>query len=162
MDELSAATGETISLAARNGIYAQYIRVVQATNALRIHVPTGTRRPLVWSAAGFALLSDVDEREIAALVRRTNAERRSGPRVELDKVLEHVTELREHGYFFSRGLVTPGGGHIAMRVAVADRQGSHTLYAIGVAGWVDRIRRDRKRIVRLMRTALRQAPENTG
>ena len=50
LQELSSRTGETISIAARNGIYAQYIRVVQATNALRIHVPTGTRRLLVLTA----------------------------------------------------------------------------------------------------------------
>ena len=97
LDELSIRTGETISLAARNDIFAQYIRVIQATNALRIHVPTGTRRPLVWSAAGFALLSEADEEEIAALVRRTNAERRSGPRIRLDQVLENEGCCRERG-----------------------------------------------------------------
>lgn len=154
---LSADTGETISLAARNGIYAQYIRVVQATNALRIHVPTGTCRPLVWSAAGFALISEMEEDAIAALVRRTNAEDRAGkPLIELDQVLRHVSRFREDGYFLSRGLVTPGGGHISMRFDIVGPCGHRSMYALGVAGWVDRIERDQAHIVDCMRAALRR------
>lgn len=155
LQELSSRTGETISIAARNGIYAQYIRVVQATNALRIHVPTGTRRLLVWSAAGFALLSEASEKEIAALVRRTNAEecaRRD--RIELSRVLENIDRLRRQGYFVSRGLVTPGGGHIAMRLPPAGSKPRQQAYALGVAGWVERIERNERRIVRLMRSSL--------
>jgi len=157
LQELSDGTGETISLAARNGIYAQYIRVVQATNALRIQVPTGTRRLLVWSAAGVALLSEADEREIAALVRRTNAEHRSGrDRIELRRVLENIDRFRRQGYFFSRGLVTPGGGHISMRLPPLGAESRQPLYALGVSGWIVRIARNEKRIVRLMRSALQQ------
>jgi DNA-binding IclR family transcriptional regulator len=162
LQELSSRTGETISIAARNGIYAQYIRVVQATNALRIHVPTGTRRLLVWSAAGFALLSETDEKEIAALVRRTNAEERSSrDRIELAKVLENIDRLRRQGYFFSRGLVTPGGGHIAMRLPPVGPEPRQEVYALGVAGWVERIEHNEKPIVRLMRSVLRR-PNQAG
>lgn len=157
LQDLSSGTGETISIAARNGIYAQYIRVVQATNALRIHVPTGTRRLLVWSAAGFALLSEADEKEVAALVRRTNVEEGPGrDRIELRRVLANIDRLRRQGYFFSRGLVTPGGGHIAMRLPPAGTEPQKPIYALGVAGWVERIERNEKRIVRLMRSTLRR------
>lgn len=159
LHELSSKTGETISIAARNGIYAQYIRVIQATNALRIHVPTGTRRLLVWSAAGFALLSEADEKEIAALVRRTNAEERSSrDKIEVGQVLKNIDQLRRQGYFFSQGLVTPGGGHIAMRLPLAGPESHGQAYALGVAGWVERIERNEKHIVRIMRSALRKPP----
>lgn len=163
LHELSSRTGETISIAARNGIYAQYIRVIQATNALRIHVPTGTRRLLVWSAAGFALLSEADEKEVAALVRRTNAEERSSrDRIELGRVLENIDQLRRQGYFISRGLVTPGGGHIAMRLPPTGPESHRQIYALGVAGWVERIERNEKHIVRLMRSALRRSTSQGG
>lgn len=163
LHDLSSRTGETISIAAPNGIYAQYIRVIQATNALRIHVPTGTRRLLVWSAAGFALLSEADEKEIAALVRRTNAEERSGcDRIELGRVLENIDQLRRQGYFFSRGLVTPGGGHIAMRLPPPGPEPHRQVYALGVAGWVDRIERNEKHIVHLMRSALLRSRRQEG
>jgi len=155
LQELSTGTGETITIATRNGIFAQYIRVVQATTALRIHVPTGTRRLLVWSAAGIALLADAEESEIAALVHRTNSEDlNSGSHIDLRRVLENVGLFREQGYFFSRGLVTTAGGHIAMRLPSADIAGRQQVYALGVAGWIERIERNETKIVQQMKAAL--------
>ena len=153
MEELSRETGHTITLAARNSIFAQYIYVIQATNALRLHTPVGTRRLLVWSASGFALLRDVPEAEISALVRRTNAEQ---PRQKLscEEAINNVRKLRETGYFFSKELVTPGGGHIAMRLPSRSAGREHSL-AIGVSGWVEEIQRGEARIVKLMRRAIR-------
>jgi DNA-binding IclR family transcriptional regulator len=69
-------------------------------------------------------------------------------------VLGNIDRLRRQGYFFSRGLVTPGGGHIAMRLPPAGAEQQKPIYALGVAGWVERIERNEKRIVRLMRSAL--------
>lgn len=153
MEELSRETGYTITLASRNGIFAQYIHVIQATSALRLHTPVGTRRLLVWSASGFALLRDVPEPEIAALIRRTNAEQ---PRQKLNSkdVVNNVRKFREEGYFFSRELVTPGGGHIAMRLPSRSNGREHSL-ALGVSGWIEEIQRSEAKILRLMRRALR-------
>jgi DNA-binding IclR family transcriptional regulator len=92
----------------RNGIYAQYAHVIQATNStLRLHTPTGTNRLLAWSAAGFALLRDVPDDEIRILVRRTAAEQQTH-KLEIKQVIENVKEFRRQGYFFSRELVTAG------------------------------------------------------
>ncbi len=153
MEDLSRETGHTITLAARNGIFAQYIHVIQATNALRLHTPVGTRRLLAWSASGFALLRDISEPEIAALVRRTNVEQ---PRQKLSTkdVINNVKTFREGGYFFSKELVTPGGGHIAMRLPSRSTGREHSL-ALGVSGWIEEVLRGETRIVKLMRRALR-------
>ncbi len=157
MDELSAQTGQTISIAARNGIYAQYIRVEQATTPLRVAVPTGTRRLLAWSASGTVLLGAADEAEIAAVVRRTNAERLPGqPRVDTARVLENVALFRRQGYFFSRGMVVPGAGHIAMAMPSAGATRQPQVHALGVAGWIEELERNEARIVRQMRTALQR------
>lgn len=153
MDELSAETGATITLASRNGIYAQYIHVIQATNTLRLHTPTGTNRLLVWSAAGFALLRDVSDDEIRMLVRRTAAEQESH-KFDVKQVLEYVREFRRYGYFFSRELVTPGGGHIAMRLP-SEIPSQHAL-AIGVSGWIEDIERQKSRIIRSTRSAIQR------
>src|SRR5690554_2544091 len=45
MEYLNAVTGETIVLAAQNGLHSQYLRVLQGTNALRVHLHIGTLRP---------------------------------------------------------------------------------------------------------------------
>ena len=57
LEEISQKTGDTVIIAARNGIFSQYIHVLQARSAMRFHVPHGTRRLVVWSATGFALLT---------------------------------------------------------------------------------------------------------
>jgi DNA-binding IclR family transcriptional regulator len=119
MDELSRATGQTIILAGRNGIYAQYFHVVQATRPLRLHVPVGTFRMLVWSTAGFVMLQETPESEVRALVRRTNAE--AGPshaRIQVSEVLARIAQARQAGYAFSRALVTPGTGMICVRLPI--------------------------------------------
>jgi DNA-binding IclR family transcriptional regulator len=152
MEELSEETGATITLAARNGIYAQYIHVLQATNTLRLHTPTGTKRLLVWSAAGFALLRDVPEDEVLMLVRRTNAEQ-GRHKIDGKQVLAHIAEFRRQGYFFSRELVTPGGGHISMSLPPGRNRRERPL-AIGVSGWIEDLDREENRIVRVMRKVI--------
>lgn len=154
MEQLGKETGATITLASRNGIYAQYVHVIQATDTLRLHTPTGTNRLLVWSASGFALLRDVPDDEIRILVRRTAAEQ-TVHKLDIKQVLENVREFRRQGYFFSRELVTKGGGHISMRLPSADGRGNHAL-AIGVSGWIEDIERRKTRIIRAMRAAVQR------
>lgn len=154
MEELNRETGETVILAVRNGIYAQYIRALQATNAMRLHVPVGSRRLLVWSAAGFALLAHSPEDEIRALVCRTNAEARADQkRIAPRKTLAAVAQARKSGYYFSRGLVTPGAGLIGM--PLPEGVGHHDRpLVIGVSGWIEHLEREETRIVRLMRETI--------
>lgn len=161
MDELNAETGETIILASINGIYAKYIHVIQATSPLRLHVPLGTQRPLVWSAMGSALLSDVSDDAIRLLVRRTNAEATPGQKpVDVRKTLENVNQIRKTGYLFTRGMVVPGAGMISMRLPIGS-MGSGRPLAVGIGGLLDSLEHNERRIVRLMRNAIDRYIEQT-
>jgi DNA-binding IclR family transcriptional regulator len=151
MKTIGASTGQTVLLGARNGIYAQYIHVIEAENGFPIHVPTGTCRLLVWSAAGFALLSNEREQTIRLLVLRTNAEV-PNLQIKLRQVLANVGTVRRQGYFLSDGLVTPGGAHISMPLPVEATRGRALV--IGVSGRSDVIRRDEARIVEAMQIAI--------
>jgi DNA-binding IclR family transcriptional regulator len=152
MQELSDETGMTITLAARTGLYAQYIHVLQATSTLRLDTPIGTNRLLVWSAAGFALIGDLEDSGIRLLVHRTQSEFPGTTRkITAAAVLEHVRSFREKGYFLSNELVTPGGGHISLRVPETAQT---RPLAIGVSGWIEDILREESRFVRVMRRAL--------
>ena len=115
MEELNRLTGHTICLGARNGLYSQYIHVIQGTTPLRFHLPPGTRRLLAWSSVGFCILSQVDPGDVEKLVRRTNAEAAPDQKqLSLAAVRTEIEGVRARGYVFSRGLVTPGAGMIAM------------------------------------------------
>jgi DNA-binding IclR family transcriptional regulator len=114
MKELSELTGDTIILAMRNGLYVQYIHVVQATSAARLHVTLGTTRPLAASGTGYAMLSTMTDHEIKRIVMRVNADAADGkPLVKLSDLMEHVVHTREKGYTFSCDIVTRGGGMLA-------------------------------------------------
>jgi DNA-binding IclR family transcriptional regulator len=146
LEGIAQATGDTVILAARNGIYSQYIHVIQARSHMRFLVPTGSRRLAVWSATGFALLGGATDEEIRALTRRTNAELAEPQPVNPRKVLANVRQLRERGYFFSRGLVTPGAGSIAMPLPRGIDRRDRPL-AIGVSGGLDDFVRREQEIV---------------
>jgi DNA-binding IclR family transcriptional regulator len=150
LEEISHKTGETVIVAARNGIFSQYIHVLQARSAMRFHVPHGTRRLVAWSATGFALLTKCSDNEIRVLCTRTNAEALFGqPRVDINQVLENVRQTRRNGYFFSTGLVTPGAGSIAVplpdNIDARDR-----ALTVAVSGILDEIGRREKEIVALL------------
>ncbi len=150
LEEISQRTGDTVIVAVRNGIFSQYIHVLQARSAMRFHVPHGTRRLVVWSATGFALLTKCTDNEIRGLCTRTNAEAPSGQsRVEINQVLENVRQTRRDGYFFSTGLVTPGAGSIA--VPLPDGiDGRDRALTVAVSGILDDIARREKDIVALL------------
>jgi DNA-binding IclR family transcriptional regulator len=132
MKELSELTGDTIILAMRNGFYVQYIHVIQATSAARLHVTLGTTRPLAASGTGYAMLSTMTDHEIKRIVMRVNADAEDGkPHVKLAEVMSHVEHARAEGYSFTCDMVTRGGGMIA--APLPGPQGSPAL-VIGIGG----------------------------
>ncbi len=156
LEEISCKTGDTVILAARNGIYSHYVHVIQASRAMRFHVPRGSRRLVVWSATGFALLSGASADEIRALVLRTNAEA-SGerPPIDLRRVQSHVQRGRDEGHVFSKGLVTPGAGSIAVPLPSGIDRRERPL-AVAVSGPLDDFIRREHAIVDMIRDALRR------
>ncbi len=162
LEELSHKTGDTVIIAARNGIFAQYIHVLQARSAMRFHVPPGSRRLVVWSATGFSLLTACNDREIRGLCTRTNAEAALGiPRIDTNQVVENVGRTRRDGYFFSAGLVTPGAGSIAIPLPEGI-DGWNRALAVAVSGPLQDMTRRRAEIVALLNDVvqryLRPAP----
>ena len=110
---LSEETHEAVVVATRIGIYSHYIYVVPARGNLRYHIPIGSRRLAATSATGQILLSHLDDKEVSAIIRRTNSEIKDA-QIDLKKTLETISAARTAGYAFSRGNVTSGAGAIAV------------------------------------------------
>ena len=154
VEEISHRTGDTVIIAARHGIYSQYIYVMQARSSMRFHVPQGSRRLVVWSATGFALLAHSTESAVRALCTRTNAEAPEGQaRVSFNQSWNRIQQVSEKGYFFSRGLVTPGAGSIAMPlphgIDILERP-----LAVAVSGILDDFVTREELIVELLRDVI--------
>lgn len=114
MERLSELTGETIMLATRNGQFAQYIDIIQATIPKRVHTALGNVRPLARSGTGYALLSTLSDDEVIRIIMRHNAYAPDdAQKVKQRDVLDTVATVRERGYAITRDLVSSGAAVIA-------------------------------------------------
>jgi IclR family transcriptional regulator, acetate operon repressor len=127
---LNESTGETIVLAAQNGLHAQYMRVLQGTNVVRMHLHIGSRRPMLNSGTGRMLLTAMDDATIRRLIRKHNALKEPPFPIDADAVFARLAEDRARGYALSMHQVTPYSGVIAMRLPTVE--GGRPL-AIGIA-----------------------------
>ncbi|MFB9266654.1 IclR family transcriptional regulator [Bradyrhizobium erythrophlei] len=134
MEDLSAQTGETIMVAVRNGLSAQYVHVIQAKLPMRLYVKSGTLRPLARSGSGYALLSSYPDREVRRLVRLINAnETRPDRQVDIKALLLELRKVRAQGHAFSVNLVTPGAGVVAVNLPpIAESQEPLVLCVAGL------------------------------
>jgi DNA-binding IclR family transcriptional regulator len=153
MEDLQQKTGDAVVLALRNGIWAQYIHVVQATSMARLQVTRGALRPLAASGTGYALLATLPDTEVKKIVHRINAETRSGKTaaVDTDELLQTLAEIRRLGYAFTTDLVTPGGAVLAMPLPVTD--GGQAL-VLGLAGISEVLKKRRPELVGTMRETI--------
>lgn len=152
MEHLNDATGETIVLAAQNGLQSLYLRVLQGTNALRLHLHIGTVRPLFGSGTGNMLLSAMNEDTVRKLARRFNASCPPARRIDVEDVLVSVEQDRAKGYSLSLNQVTMHSGLIAMLLPTEPAQQALVL---GISGLSARLIEHEQKYVKLMRKAMK-------
>ncbi len=119
LDTVRSETDETVILAIRNDIYAQYILVQDSPDPLRLQVQSGILRPMTCCAPGRIFLSLLSDAEVGRIARRTNNEVRSERLVTPEAVvLKKVREAREKGYATTDGDMTPGAGSISIALPI--------------------------------------------
>lgn len=153
LERVAEETSSVVSLSQGKNIYVRYLHVIQSNNQA-VHLSLALRRYIVWSSAGISLLVGRPEAEIKRLVTSTRAQ--DDPfvdRIRLEKVLEMVRAATQQGYFFSRGMVTPGMGTISMRLPPS-LAGSQGPIVFGVGGPLDILERSEKDIVQQIREEL--------
>ncbi len=152
MHDLNDETGETVVLAAQNGLHSQYIRVIQGTNTLRMHLHIGTLRPLFVSGTGRALLSQMDQATIRKLAHKHNASSDSQPPLDIPNVLGQAAVDRANGYAMSLNHVTPRAGSIAMPLPTRSQ---YRPLVIGLGGLSDRLITNEQRYAEAMRRGVK-------
>jgi IclR family acetate operon transcriptional repressor len=153
LEQLNHETGETIVLAAQNGLHSQYLRVIQGTNTLRMHLQIGTLRPLLRSGTGRMLLSRMDDGTIRKLTRKYNLSAAEQDRVDAEQLLAQVAEDRARGYAVSMNQVTP---HATLIALLLPTRPTEKPLAIGVAGLTERLLANEERYVKAMQNAISQ------
>lgn len=96
--QLSADTGETVSLLRRRGVSVEFLTTVESRQRLRVGERTGTVLPARLTSGGKALLAALDDASIRSLYAggRTPAERLAAH--DLVRLLAEMTDVRRVGY----------------------------------------------------------------
>jgi DNA-binding IclR family transcriptional regulator len=150
--EVHAATQETVTLSVQNDLACRFLRVIPGTFPISLRMTEGFVAPLLTTAVGTAILSQLTDDEIAALVDRANDRaKRKTERVDGAKVAREVREVRTRGYAVAYDAVFPDTGAIAVPFP-SDMDGFPM--AIGVGGLRERMRRNEGAIYRSIRASL--------
>lgn len=152
MENLSRDTGQVAALGARSNLQAQFIHVVCAGAAIRT-VERGAFAPLTRTAVGWMLLSHLSDGEVTRLCTHVNATEVPDKRVSPSWLTDQIQAVRENGYAFIFGNMTPGVGAISMAVPMAV-DGPPVVFAVGGSGAAFVARKNE--LVRAMRQSAEQ------
>jgi len=149
VERLQRITNETVGLATENDLYIQYVLFREPAHPFKSVPREGVMRPMIDSAAGLALLSQMSDRQIEKIFRYSHYYRMGDCEVtRLDQLMQDIRWIRHIGYAHHENRPDPGLSAIAMPLG-------QTMYgvrlAIGVGGLVDRIARAKTDIVKAMR-----------
>jgi DNA-binding IclR family transcriptional regulator len=152
MNDVHAATGETVSINSKNDVYVQYVKIIQSRHALRFHVDEGTLRPVTLTAVGWTLMSAMSDDAIDNLVRRANIASGKADRVTIAQIMERVQKVRQQGYGYAEDVPFLGGGTICMLLPIKIQNQAAVL---GLGGARDRIRENRDRYLAVLQRAVK-------
>lgn len=130
LEELAAATGETVFVCGPAGSHAVVLDIVDSPAAIRYHVHVGKRLPIQATASGRAILSQYEPDERNAVLRRVAYERYQ-PTTLTDRasVEREIERSLERGFFQSLTEYTPDVSGIAVPLPLLGRR-----LAVAVAG----------------------------
>jgi DNA-binding IclR family transcriptional regulator len=159
MRDAHSATGETVSIAIKNDIYFQYIKVIQSMHALRFHVAEGTLRPLTLSAVGWMLMSPLKGDELDNVIRRANIAAGKTDAVKVADMVATVAEVRRQGYAAAENIPFLGGATLCVMLPMTI-QGQPVV--LGLGGSLERIRANRARYLSVLKRCARELRDNGG
>lgn len=149
LDVLQRKVKETAYIAIQNGPLAQYVMSQTSASPNSLNVASGQYRSLTCTAFGRALLALKPDAEIAAWVRRCNAEAKEDRfRVKLRDFMKIISDTRRRGYGETAGDQTPGLGAYSM--TFPSPVGNLPL-AVGAGGPLQRVQRKREIILDALR-----------
>jgi DNA-binding IclR family transcriptional regulator len=153
LDEISRATGETVTLSSLVGLEVQYIHVVPPRGTTEAIVAQGGIRPLLQSCIGRLYMSGYPDARVRELVHRLNAEEVIPERrVKLANLEVELKRIRQQGYAAEYGEFETGFG--AMNALLPCRNGQ-TL-AVGIAGTAHDLQAHSDEYLAVIRSALKQ------
>ena len=133
MNDVHAATGESVFIGSQNDVYLQYIQTRRSNHVLRFEIDEGTIRPVTQSIAGLVLIAALPPDKLENVVRRANiAAADPSERVKLEDVTATIADIRKRRYGYVENLPFEGGATLAVMLPVLVN-GQPLVLAIGGA-----------------------------
>jgi DNA-binding IclR family transcriptional regulator len=139
MQDLFAATGETVHLAVRDGVDALYAEKIHGHHSLPLPSRTGGRAPLTCTAVGKAILAHEAADVLQDVLDRPLRRWTPASVVDRDVLVRQLDEVRRTGIALEREEAAVGGACIAAPVLVSGRP----VAALSVAVPIDRFTPER-------------------
>jgi DNA-binding IclR family transcriptional regulator len=141
LQNLWAATGETVNLAILDGLQVLYLDVIESSHTFRLASQVGARRPLHCTALGKAMLAHLPDEEAKELLPSLRLDRLT-PRTitQPAKLKKELVRTRLQGYALDDEEAVLGARCIAAPIFDA---GGKVLGGISVSGPLTRITEDK-------------------
>lgn len=161
MDDLMAATGETISLALVDNEEIIFIAQVEPRASIRAFFPPGERGPLHASGCGKAVLATwSDERVRQALEQRGMKLFTPNTRTDLPALMNDIASTRERGWAINDAEHTPGMRCVA--APIFDSSG-RAIAAMSISGPLSRVPYERlEELGELLKQAMVEVTSGVG
>jgi IclR family acetate operon transcriptional repressor len=130
LSELVDATGETANLAMLDGDRVVYVAQVPSRHSMRMFTEVGRRVHLHCTGVGKALLAQLDDRDIDALLRRSGLPAQTTYSItDPDVLAGEIRKIREQGF-----AMDDGEQEIGVRCVAVPVPGIPAGFAISVSG----------------------------
>lgn len=148
-------SGETAAVAAIAGNHGLFTNVAESPNPIRYFAEAGQRIPLHATAAGRALLSQLPERQLQTLLKRTDYIRFSeNTPMSAEAVMTFITKGRECGYYLNSDGYAKDLEGVAVPLRIDGRQ-----LCLLVAGPIYRIAGRYEALAEMLRDCMRRIIE---
>jgi DNA-binding IclR family transcriptional regulator len=148
--ELRERTGVCIVLSSQRGHVVQFVSILHGPDETPRYVAEGLNAPVIGTAAGGAILMEMDRDEISHIVKRTYHVKKTDKLVE--SLSDRLNEFRERGYASPvREDFVPGNWVVAVPLPL---RGTAGRLALGMGGIKARIQQRERELADMARESI--------
>lgn len=158
VNNIFAATRETVVVVTKNDIYVQYIVTKISTHPIRYHTEEGSMRLMTSSVLGWCLMSTLSDSEVDNITRRCNIAEGLPASSNVNERMNQIRLIRDRGHAYAENIHTLGGATLGLVLPVSI-QGQPVV--IGCGGVAERMRENKDAYLTVLKKEAAAVAENS-